>query len=1412
MFRRQSQLVHPTGPTAEFWQLLLGGQIDQALEYYEVELTQKKVKVPRQVQAAYHTHAWVATQGVYHVEALQKLAHTEPANSQIFRAYRLILQLTAEKRMAEILKTRSPRNKLLDVPKPLSAKTSMLVKLGRAVIEALQTYQGLEKRQQGRLTLRQLPKKEQLPQRFHALHDNLFVWAHWVQNNHLVLFQNPTLLTQLSITEPDRFLLTATRKWGKQALLDGNVQEAVRSLQMARRELARSPSVRISFIIEWALAVIEAKIPHVIPQWFEHSTVQSVLEEDTNSKHVVDFMLLLDSLSQGQVNNSHQYAECLRDADISSELNSQLYYLQALALIRTALPSEESKSTQENTLNWLAIWRDLRRSIIQIADQLTKTENGWRGHILIGLISYADRDAVVSDEQLIKYRQAIEHVQDANAHPALQNIAGILLNRSQATERAIEYIQADDHARLKVLYDEILVALGDIVPPLIRAAVYMYLWEADPQFNPLPDLRRIPITADTEDHISRCIEKVQFLNAVQEITDHMRTLHTGLPDDLIISYVVVNRQPYALALFQLSHNLISLLQGDWTSLEQLHIDDQTKLQMIDDYLRFYSLWQQGQYEVCHDIVIEGQGNRYLIPYRSLVESVKLRTLVNNLDNGRHELVSHDLWRVHIVSDLLTPVGFSSWFFQIATWLLSEKREQALQTLLDVLSKDLEDNPLGQDAMIDWQLAILSGFAAAQSQKYSLAIDLMDTVLNHRFEVPERWHMLVVWARLVRIKAEIGRASVTDNIQQLWPSMVRTINSHLEHLPENPRVVLGYRHLFVGMLTFVTSNTLVDVAIIDSLFLAQRVLTLERNEDYLNHVLTTLQSRRQMVDEFWNAVSKSDFKNAKNIYSSQIRLALRESVPDSIELAMILVDWILNTADVDQLVRRINSLLQMNASMERLGKRLKDIINQHEQIYQVKSMLQNGNYEGLITLVANQWQGTYPPHGAEVSLLFSYMKKKQNNEAIALLERTATWHPGSYTDYRDLLAGYIYFERENYEEAGNRFAAIGMKQLAGKDTNRYWATTRFQNGMQLLKVGRQEEALNEFLAYLRELRSNTAAIHIDLAKTLLYFGIRNIRSGSGSHALEAFSHTGQMLKEHLAENPTSEIFYFLARLGEILTQSLMQDPEIGIVESEAYRKLADEYKVSPTFKQQDISNPHSLFYFLYLIACYQLSIAYRIRQAASSETALQARQRTKLSTELARDLQSLEKLLQQIQQNDVVFLILKALLLVRFQKDPDYVAAIEQLNVIINNLGVKTSRLTEVVEQLQNEYDSERHRAENILKLLDPLLIEGDLLAGSDSTYVLGDETVHKLYEIYREVTPKDIPRIPMKNTLEIIDERVVHLKQWLENSGVVSKRSAKQYIIKLEKQAEVLRESYLMIAIIEEEIIKSVAQSFYEQK
>jgi hypothetical protein len=261
-----------------------------------------------------------------------------------------------------------------------------------------------------------------------------------------------------------------------------------------------------------------------------------------------------------------------------------------------------------------ALWAAARDRITPLLDRLGEApaQWSWWKPFISGLLAYADHNATLGSDEIARFAAAIEHVESPAARTRLREIEASLVSRANAVEQVCSLIREKRHAELREFNESVLIHFVESIPATVRAAVHMTLWNADPDYNPLPQLLRISAEPADAGLIGQCVAEVKTAQAMSQLAQSLRTRSTAaLPSFEQLGDAdakVTSPARLAAAVMYLRDDELMAAAGQLSSLPQDSRDPAVV------YARFYLSWRQGDGASCVvQLARSDESNLYSVP-------------------------------------------------------------------------------------------------------------------------------------------------------------------------------------------------------------------------------------------------------------------------------------------------------------------------------------------------------------------------------------------------------------------------------------------------------------------------------------------------------------------------------------------------------------------------------------------------------------------------------------------------------------------------------------------------------------------------------------------------------------------------------------------------------------------------------
>jgi hypothetical protein len=1395
-----------------FWEYLEEGEIQQALEYYHNELAGYEDDVKKQVRAAYHFHHWLTYEDEGSARAVEVLASGEiKADTQVMRAAHLIRRLKRERQLGKALRQRDPEVLTAPHEKTDTQKEQELEQLGLTVLESYRLAKGTPKKNVASYIGKELPSRSSLSKKLLAVWKHLSLWSSWYRKDFASLLDSSSIFTILPEEDHQKFIEAAIYAWGNLALT--NQEENLSSVILAvdkAREFARDDLFNLNLLapmtLTWTWEGLYRGDSNKVIQWINHDYFQKIINESPLPDWLQTFLLALGLLKIGQYSRGQNQLKKLMTSAASMERKAEFGYLHGLSLLAETENWSSSHKDSEDTsdIQFDTMWRKLRDELMEAIVKLTSTQTNtaWRGSLLKGLIAYMDSETTPTLNELETFSAAIENVANTNTKRQLKSIEGELLTRVRATEEAIEYIQRRAYPELRSFQDKVLDPLGDAIPGLIRAAVYMTIWEGDPSYDPLPALKRIPLPDEDSkitQTITACMDQVKAAQVMQELTELLNH-PKKLEEKQIPSLTPLNFEEDIARMGATASAVLWLTRREWKralnelpSESEQNDSNEEALTHLLSYIRFYSGWKLGDLTLCE----QNAPNPFLKSTLTWKKGLEGRHLLSALKQEKSSIVLENLSCSHW-ADLSTGV-----ILRITEWLLKNDHPfEALNLYLMIENHSNSNSLEGNTAL--W-LPFLQGLVAAKANQFTSAIDAFELFLSNTL-TPQQDNQLIPplrgLAQLFRLEAELAIVvNSKDNLATRWPSVRRSLANRAKKLQNTPTLYF-YGYLITGLITYLTPDQLVDKITIDHMQKARQELQITYHPQFLEDVLGHLRWRREVLNDFWDRLNQDDLQKCRDIFRKEIKPVFGDQVPSAILLAMVIADWDSGEFTTEELLTRLKILEHDAANIDpNLILKVKDYIQEADQTRQFTKLVKQKEYDRIIQFIERSDWADAMPVPVAIAVLHTFYKKKRHKDAkkfghiITDTPRLPNW----VRDYGYLILGYLLYDNHEYVEAAEKFEKISASELLGKhNIDKYWAAGHFARGIQHLEGGKKEEAFDDFRRTLNYLEAKSE--NVGLSRLFTYFGLQSLETQKGRRAQEAFS----LLRESVEGlNPTHDVVIsqLVADIGLLLCEELLDDENTTQPVGKDYLQLSDQASHhSELLSEKEI--------FMLKHSLHQLAICQELRHEGHV-TASKRKTKQELRYFLSDQTKTLEEILKDHGGYDPVLLVIKGLIHTRLKKRRNITKAIEHFSQAAR-LGLSTPKFNKLVQEITKERQDQLEKRTVIIDLFDTYLLTRSF-PKEVKKHIQEKDPIADLYQSNRGYTPQEVTRSYDQDLIKITDERISHLEKLVEDSPLAEEEQIKTMLKSLRENLEQLKNTNSNI-IRQEKLILTAVTSKIDKK
>lgn len=1365
--------------SVQFAALVSRGEIGAALAFYESELSAVEIELDKAVRVLYLFHRWMERRDDEDLHILETLATNEADESPIARAAHCLRRFRRESNLAAAVSRRNAA--CLNAPsEPTNSPLSSdLENLALAILELYHPSSNTAGHRQTALAIqRLLTPSMRLEGKTREVRDFLLVWSSWILGEYARLVQDLDYQRILQGGAYQRFQLAAFSAHIYAELLyehPASAKQAFlkRLIPQVSREQATAASLSIGYRV-LGIGKTESAIA-----WFSSAELAQIANTVPNGKPLQALALSQAYFSAGRYTSGRSVLAWVLKQDTGASLASQARYLLGLSLLAEtrdwATPQQigEQEVAEEQRVHNRTLWRDLHSHLDQIVSELVQSseEFAWRGYLLAGLVAFLDTNTTLSAELVSQFSQAIEYFGDQVGRTRLKTLEGILLTRSRAAEEATSYIKQGETAKLRVLQDQVLAPLGDAVPPIVRAAVYMTLWQAELDYDPLPDLQRIPSTPETDPSVTECIVQVQITQTLRQLATLCR--QQRLRDDQALPTLTALARSKDMAWKgALASAVLCLRQHKWrASLDALSSegeDIEEQWRDLSNQVQFYAAWQIGDAALhalpdCPTCLGRYPGARIALTARRLVAALETDD----------QVLAARLLRLpeSMTQDLEDTIRQST---SLVHWFLRHRQPQSVLALVNLLRTQLESNGVTQsiaDHVGRWNY-YFTALATALMGQYTACAEACDNVLASSSEYETSHELMRETVRLLRLETGLAlTVGVNADLGLQWPSIQRELLDQAGVLNGTP-VLQAYGFLIVGLVSHLAADVLIGDEILYKLMTAQHTLPLAGGAEFVQNTIGRLDWRRRVIADFWEGLGHGDLKLSRAIYQREILPAFGDRVPHPIQLGMIIADWDMGQTNSAELLKHLTLLEYEAPELDpAVIQKARDYIHEGDQVRHFTKLIKDNDFDGIIEFIGRSpWAQGGIPVAVGIALLYAYYKKEHMEEAerLASVLSDDPKFPDWVRNYGYFIVGYVYHRKGDFPRAAETFGKIQQRTLLGHNTDRYWAVAHFADGLQKLKVDQKEDAFKAFRLSLSQ--RGAAQSNANLAPLFVHFGLKNIEARNGSQARQAFALMNDSLAG-LEETPTVVQSRIVAQMGELVSRSLMDLTTAELPCGDTFLQLVAQLgKVEKALSSSENRRLQG--------ALRRMAIAQELR----CQCRLDNRHRKRKDV-LARFLEEQSQALETIElqaaespegqditlKHDPVLLVIQAMIALRLNETADLESGLEWLTQAMR-LGLQSRQLADLIQRIGAKKKDAIDKRKAVLDLFDAYLLQGTVPTHLRDDLVRRDDLA-ELYRASRNYTPRDLAVIEVQSSSNIIERRVGHLVcNWIDGGTIANTR------------------------------------------
>ncbi len=663
---------------------------------------------------------------------------------------------------------------------------------------------------------------------------------------------------------------------------------------------------------------------------------------------------------------------------------------------------------------------------------------------------------------------------------------------------------------------------------------------------------------------------------------------------------------------------------------------------------------------------------------------------------------------------------------------------------------------------------------------------------------------------MKVEAELAQAvRGADDLKVRWKAVRRSLEGQAADL-QGDTPVQPYAFLIAGLLASLNTDAPVGDETIEQLRAAQRVLPLDSRAAFLEKVIGALSWRKRVVEEFWKALRRGDFKQGRAIYQGELVPAFGDRMPDPIRLGVLLVESETGAAAADVLLQRLTELQRDAPALNReLVEKVRTAVTEGDKVRRLGQQLKAHQFDAAADAAEKSAWAGFPagamPVPVALALLVARVKKEQTEQAEQLGSGIAG-RPGLPVwarDYASLLLGRVLFSKKDYEAAANAFESVSSTNLLGHDTDRCWAAAQFSLGLQLLAVDQKDKAFKAFGKSLA--KRGGRAENSKLAPLFIHFGLKNMEAKKGNRAKDSFQLMAQSL-DGLPDSPEVTLNRLLADMGLLVCQALM-DEEAKNLSGDKFRELRKRLETAGKLTitsggRPAVVNAYLDRLFLILGVCQDLRRQVRLPTG-------ERRKAAELYADLQPQVDALEKLRGEQEPHDPVVFTLKGCAALLWQTGPadDAMHWLEQAMA----LGAQSPRLAQMLHRRRDAVKKSREQKGKVLDLFDVFLASGTIPSEVKAEFIRRDDLA-VLYKLNRSYVPDDFATGGAGTEVQAFASRVQHLLAFVgDDPELADHPDLKQLVAGAQESIERLTREAKEIEETERKVLTILATKIREQ-
>ena len=1429
-----------------------------SINFFELHLSPCYTEIDMALRLAYHLARWSQLYEAKDYDSVVRIAELEDSQGTLTpKALQAMRLQRLQSALARCIRGRSEKS--LRTEKGLAALASAgpMERLGAAATTALTSIPAAREDQEikeiVKKILSSLPERRELKSELLLrVYDQLRLWALWKLEHYEALVQSPDSIKTIPKNISDAILSYAADRWGEAELTRSDIKKALSALQY-RFQLGDAKGLnRMQIILSWGLYALNNEALDEAFQWFDYHLKLIDAKSDPllylllslgmalallKRNKLSSAQSILEKLSRGTKNASPSITEGFNFTQ--SDLRFYFDYLHVLCLLKsTSSWPTPNIGQQDGDRNFAGLpdksvvqedgrmrpgfhqnrvmWAELREKILQLIGRMVQTGSAlvWKAHLVAGFVTFVETSCSPDPNLLADFAAAIDQGESPETLTSLKTIQGVLVARAKATQEAMRLVDNGDKASLLLFKKEVLDPIRETVPPLIRAAVVMTLWENDPTWDPLPELHTLDCGPEERSQIDRCIALVRTLHALRLMSTACRSPKSGTQDIEALKPSFTNDM--MATTHALGAALVQLKSGQPEKALAI-LDDTAEtsdpiLTSRRQYLDFYAAWHAMDFQRCSGS-IEILAPMYFNTTAAPVITMALRVRIMHAELAQGETNETKQW----LEELLNASGWDDVLptvFAFTLWFLGQKSAYAAAIFLDVVYQKsidkLQEKSEADLMRLTWQIRFGRALCQCLAGQYNRAIEELDWLST--VSIPQdvffrsKIHTQKVtgWVNLLRIQASLAlTAETSENVPARWPTLRRLIEeSDLKSISS----MSSYAGLIEGAVAFLSPDALVDTTLIQRLEKARQELKVKHKAAFMENIIGKLNWRRRILEDFWTAMSLGKFKDSRAMYRTELFPAYGDHMPSAIQLGMIMADWDSGEFPTTELLKR---LVLLEAEAPDLNKviirKVKNYILDGDKIRHLTKKIRDScagdvDFQETIDFIRQtEWAGMEKgsmPVPVAITLLYSLYRKERNEEArdfggvIRESRGVVPW----VRDYGLLLLGYVLYQRlKDYTEAAAVFGEISKKEILGHKTDDYWSVSHFNQGCRFLENNEHHKAFASFGRAMAKKDKNFG--NFELVYLFLHFGMKNMEARKGNRAHQAFTLSEKNLAS-LKQDAETVKLRFCVRTGLRLCEALQEETSESISGDSFLEIFYESQKAHPQPDKQTLQQLEWMARVLAVCA----TLRHGVRFKMNPEKRIKPEE---LTSFLDAQVERIQELTELLRPQSPVLYVLKGMILLRLKKGDHQKKALKEFSLAAR-LGIHSARLSELIIKLSQSTDEMDEQVRLVMDLFDAYLMAGQVPLVIKDKLIRSDDLA-ELYRIYRNYRPADLVGPSTRPREKILCERLVSLDSQAEKLEYAGEKNLQPLRQELKKALKTIESAEATLLEIERQILAAIA-------